>query len=67
MVVIHIIITKPVLYNGGNCHQPNSNGVHLNWWNPIVIGLNPVGGNLGTRLQFLGSDGGGKGDNGSKF
>jgi hypothetical protein len=35
--------------------------------NPIVMGLNPVGGNLGTRLQFLGSDGGGKGDNSSKF
>jgi hypothetical protein len=38
-----VIVTNPIVM-----------GVHLNWWNPIVIGLNPVGGNLGTLLAIPG-------------
>ncbi len=46
-----VIVTNPIVM-----------GVHLNWWNPIVMGLNPVDGNLGTLLAIPGInlDGGGK-------
>lgn len=38
-----VIVTNPIVM-----------GVHLNWWNPIVMGLNPVGGSLGTLLAIPG-------------